>query len=74
MVQKKSYEKAWEILKEVDNLLLEETDAAGNIKETGEARGLNKMRKALIREIDRDATDFLKSRGFNGYGLKRRKK
>lgn len=72
--KKPAYQQAWDILKEVDDLLLEETDAKGDIKNNGEARGLNRMRKALIREIDKDATEFLKAHGFNGYGQKKRKR
>lgn len=67
-----AYQQAWDILKEVDDLLLDESDAKGNINATGEAKALNRMRKALIREIDRDATEFLKRNGFNGYGLKKK--
>lgn len=75
MGQKKAgYREAWEILKVIDDELLEQTDAKGNIANTGEARALNKMRKSLIREIDKDATDFLKQHGFNGYGLKKPRK
>ena len=73
MEEKPTYQQAWEILKEVDDLLLDESDAKGNIKATGEAKALNRMRKALIREIDRDATDFLKRNGFNGYGQRKKK-
>lgn len=72
--KKPTYEKAWEILKEVDERLREEEDASGNLKATGEARALNHMKKALTREIDKDATAFLKAHGFNGYGLKKGKR
>ena len=68
------YKKAWEILKEVDERLLEEEDAQGNLKNTGEARALYKMKKALTNEIAKDATDFLKKHGYNGYGLKKKGK
>jgi len=71
---KPTYEQAWDILKEVSDLLREEEDASGNLKPTGEARGLNHMKKSLEREISRDATDFLKRAGFNGYGLKAKPK
>lgn len=68
------YKKAWSILMTVSDLLHEEEDKAGNLKNTGEARGLNNMKKALEREIDKDATEFLKAHGFNGYGLKKKSK
>lgn len=68
------YKKAWSILMEVSSHLHEEEDKAGNLKNTGEARGLNKMKKTLEREIDKDATEFLKKHGFNGYGLKSKRK
>lgn len=71
---KPTYEQAWDILKEVSDLLREEEDASGNLKPTGEARGLNHMKKSLEREISKDATDFLKQHGFNGYGLKSKPK
>lgn len=71
---KPSYSRAWEILKEVDERLHDEEDSKGDLKNTGEARGLMKMKRALEREIDRDATDFLKKHGFNGYGLKKGKR
>ena len=74
MSDKKSYEKAWEILKEVDDQLREHEDSQGNLKNTGEARALYKMKKALTNEISKDATDFLKRNGFNGWGLKKKKK
>lgn len=72
--KKPDYKQAWEILQEVDERLREEEDASGNLKATGEARALNYMKKALTREIDKDATDFLKKHGFNGYGLKKKGK
>ena len=68
------YRKAWEILKEVDERLLDEQDQQGNLKNTGEARALYKMKKVLTNEISKDATDFLKKHGFNGYGLKKKVK
>lgn len=68
------YKKAWNILMEVSSLLHEEEDKAGNLKNTGEARGLNHMKKTLEREIDKDATNWLKSHGFNGYGLRAKPK
>jgi len=71
---KKPYEQAWDILTTVSDLLREEEDASGNLKNTGEARGLNHMKKALEQEISKDATDFLKQHGFNGYGLKKKGK
>lgn len=74
MGKEPAYKQAWSILQEVDELLRQEEDASGNLKNTGEARGLNRMKKALTREIDKDATDFLKAHGFNGYGLKKRRK
>jgi len=70
----KDYKQAWEILMEVSNLLHEEEDSKGELKNTGEARGLNHMKKSLEREIDKDATEFLKANGFNGYGLKAKPK
>lgn len=69
---KKPYEQAWDILMEVSKHLHEEEDAKGDLKPTGEARGLNHMKKALEREISKDATDFLKKHGFNGYGQKKK--
>lgn len=74
MEEKPSYKKAWEILMEVSERLHDEEDAKGDLKPTGEARGLNHMKKTLEREIDKDATDFLKAHGFNGYGLKKKPK
>ena len=74
MEEKPSYQRAWEILKEVDDRLLDEEDAQGNLKNTGEAHALNHMKKALTREISKDATEFLKRNGFNGYGLKKKGK
>lgn len=68
--KKPSYQQAWEILMEVSEHLHEEEDAKGDLKPTGEAAGLNRMKKALEREISKDATDFLKQHGFNGWGLK----
>ncbi len=68
------YEQAWDILKQVDERLREEEDGKGDLKDTGEARGLMKMKRALVREIDRDATEFLKQHGFSGGGLKRGKR
>lgn len=68
------YEEAERIHAEVMRLLREEEDAKGDLRDNGEARGLNHMKKALEREIDRDATDFLKKHGFNGYGLKKKTK
>ena len=72
--KKPDYEQAWDIMKTVDDLLHDEEDASGQLKNTGEARGLNKMRKGLTRVIDQNATEFLKRNGFNGYGLKSPKK
>lgn len=72
--KKPSYKQAWDILMVVSDQLHEEEDAKGDLKPTGEARGLNHMKKALEREISKDATDFLKAHGFNGYGLKKPKK
>lgn len=72
--KKPTYEQAWEILQEVDERLRDEEDAKGDLKDSGEARGLMKMKKALTREIDKDATEFLKKHGFNGYGLKKGKR
>jgi hypothetical protein len=72
--KKPSYEQAWSILMEVSEHLHEEEDAKGDLKPTGEAAGLNRMKKALEREISKDATDFLKEHGFNGWGLKARPK
>jgi len=71
--EKPDYQKAWDIMMEVDSLLHEEEDASGNLKATGEARGLNKMRKGLTRVIDQEATEFLKRNGFNGYGQRKKK-
>ena len=70
--EKPPYKQAWDILMEVSTLLHEEEDASGNLKPTGEARGLNHMKKALEREISKDATDFLKQHGYNGWGLKKK--
>ncbi len=72
--KKPGYKQAWEILMEVSDRLHEEEDASGNLKATGEARGLNRMKKELEREISKDATDFLKQHGFNGWGLKSKPK
>jgi hypothetical protein len=71
---KPTYEQAWDILKEVDDHLAEEKDAKGELKNNGEARALNRMKNTLEREISTDATEFLKAHGYNGYGLKKRKK
>jgi len=68
------YKKAWSILLEVSDRLHDEEDKSGNLKANGEARGLNHMKKQLEREIDKDATAFLKLNGFNGYGLKKKGK
>ena len=68
------YKKAWNILMTVSDMLHEEEDASGNLKATGEASGLNHMKKTLEREISKDATEFLKAHGFNGYGLKKKSK
>ena len=68
-----AYKQAWDIMMEVDNLLHDEEDAKGNLKATGEARGLNKMRKSLTRVIDGEATAFLKQHGFNGYGQRKKR-
>ena len=74
MADRPSYKQAEEIHQAVMEKLREEEDAKGDLKNTGEARALNRMRKALEREIAKDATDFLKQHGFDGYGQKRRKK
>jgi hypothetical protein len=71
---KKPYEEAEQLYRAVMEELREEEDAKGDIKDTGEARALNRMRKALQREIATDATDFLKKHGYNGYGLKKKGK
>ena len=71
---KPSYEQAWNILKEVDEKLHGEEDSKGDLKNTGEARGLMKMKRALEREIAKDATEFLKSRGYNGRGERKKRR
>ncbi len=72
--KKPSYEEAWSILMEVSSQLHEQEDAKGDLKPTGEARGLNRMKKELEREISKDATEFLRAHGLNGWGLKPKKK
>lgn len=68
--KKPGYHEAEKIHGAVMELLREEEDASGNLKNTGEARALNKMKKSLEREIAKDATEFLKAHGYNGWGLK----
>lgn len=72
--KKFGYNEAEKIHSEVMSLLREEEDSKGDLKDTGEARALNKMRKALENEIARDATTFLKAHGYNGWGLKSKRK
>lgn len=72
--KKPDYRKAWDILMEVSARLHEQEDSKGDLKNTGEAHGLNRMKKELEREIARDATEFLKAHGLNGWGLKPKKK
>lgn len=68
------YERAWEILREVDERLEDETNVKGDLKDNGEARKLWKMRQGLQRRIARDASDFLKQHGYTSGGLKPPKK
>jgi hypothetical protein len=70
-IKKPDYVEAWDILQEVDERLRGEEDASGNLKDSGEARALNKMKRALTREIDKDASEFLKKRGFTSGGAKK---
>jgi hypothetical protein len=71
---KPAFQEAEKIHSAVMELLREEEDSKGDLKNTGEARALEKMRKGLEREIARDATEFLKQHGYNGYGQKKRRK
>ena len=71
---KPGYKEAWPILMEVSERLHEEEDGKGELKNNGEAHGLNRMKMSLEREISKDATDFLKKHGFNGWGLKSKRK
>jgi len=72
--KKPDFKQAWDILQVVDERLREEEDASGNLKATGEARALNHMKKALTREIDRDATEFLKKHGLTSTGQKAKRR
>jgi hypothetical protein len=72
--KKPKFEEAEKIHSAVMELLREEEDSKGDLKNTGEARALNKMRLALEREIAKDATEFLKQHGYNGWGLKGKRK
>jgi hypothetical protein len=74
MADKPGYQQAWDILREVDAHLEDETDAKGDLKGTGEGRALWRMRRALQGEISKDATLFLKQSGFTGGGTKRKKR
>jgi hypothetical protein len=71
---KPDYKEAEKIHSAVMELLREEEDSKGDLKNTGEAKALNKMRKTLENEIARDATEFLKAHGYNGYGLRAKPK
>ena len=73
-VNKPGFQEAEKIHSAVMELLREEEDTSGNLKNTGEARALNKMKQSLEREISKDATEFLKANGFNGWGLKSKRK
>lgn len=73
MADKPTYKQAWDIMMQVDDLLHEEEDASGNLKATGEARGLNKMRKALTKVIDQEADAFLREHGFDRSGGRRKR-
>lgn len=68
---KASSKKGWDILMEVSSQLREQEDSKGDLKNTGEARALNRMKNALQREIGKDATEFLKRNGFTSQGLKK---
>ena len=65
--------KAWEILKVVDEQLHEQEDSKGDLKDNGEARGLQHMHNVLQQEIAKNATDFLKQHGFTKNGQRRKK-
>ena len=69
---KAGFKEAWQILKEVDDALSAEKDARGQVKPTGEGRALVKMQNQLQVEISKDATAYLKSKGFTGGGMKAR--
>ncbi len=74
MAERPSYRDAWRILLEVSARLREQEDQKGDLKNTGEARGLLKMKRELEREIAKDATEFLREHGINGWGLRKRGK
>lgn len=59
---------AWDILMEVSERLHEEEDSKGDLRDTGEARALSRMKGALEREIAKDASEFLRQRGFTSTG------
>lgn len=64
------FKRAWQILKAVDRELSSEKDSKGQVKATGEGRALCRMQNQLMAAISRDATQFLKSNGFTGGGMK----
>lgn len=66
--KKPAYTEAEKIHSAVMELLREEEDAKGDLKNTGEARALEKMRRSLQHEIAKDASEFLKSHGFTSGG------
>lgn len=68
------HEEAWSILREVSEELRKEEDSKGDLKNDGEARALNRMRKSLQGEISKDATLFLKQNGFDGGGQRRKRR
>lgn len=67
-----NHERAWSILREVDDALQSEQDGKGDLKNTGEARALWRMKRQLQGAIAQDATEFLKRAGYGASGQRRK--
>lgn len=68
------YKEAWKILMAVSSELHEEEDSKGDLKATGEARGLLRMKNALEREIAKDGSEWLRKHGFTSTGQKSKRR